>query len=54
MQVWTKATSLCTGDLHLKFFVPNGCGFVSSFAFVLYMLENKVFVRVTTKVAVEC
>jgi hypothetical protein len=54
MQVWAKATLLCTGDLRLKFIVPNGCGFVNSHAFVFYVLENKVFVMVTTEVAVKC
>jgi hypothetical protein len=54
MQIWTKATSLYTGDVHLIFIVPNGPRFVSSYALVLYMLGNKVFVGVIIKVAVKC
>ena len=34
--------------------VPNRPGFVDCYAFVLYMLGNKVFVGVITKVAVKC
>lgn len=53
MQIRTRVTSLCTGDLHLIFIVPKGPRFVDSCAFVLCMLENKVFVRVVIQVAVK-